>query len=64
MTKVKEDKIKELDKWVSEFRSVCRVAFYEDPQQLEKLGITVYSSGRKKKRKEEKDNTGEETREE
>lgn len=33
-----ELKLKELDSWVSDLRGVCEVAFYETPDQLEKLG--------------------------
>ncbi len=31
-------KLRELDSWVSDLRGVCEVAFYETPDQLEKLG--------------------------
>ncbi|OHD19760.1 MAG: hypothetical protein A2Y38_12080 [Spirochaetes bacterium GWB1_59_5] len=31
-------KLKDLDSWVSDLRGVCEVAFYEMPDQLEKLG--------------------------
>jgi len=31
-------KLKALDSWISDLRGVCEVAFYESPDQLEKLG--------------------------
>lgn len=34
----RDRKFKELDSWVSDLRGVCEVAFYEDRDELEKLG--------------------------
>lgn len=34
----RDRKLKELDCWVSDLRGVCEVAFYEDREELEKLG--------------------------
>jgi hypothetical protein len=36
-TVARDGKLRELDVWVSDFRTICRVAFYENPQELEKL---------------------------
>ncbi|HUX42861.1 MAG TPA: hypothetical protein VMV83_16965 [Rectinemataceae bacterium] len=40
-TAARDAKFRELDVWVSDFRTICRVAFYENPQELEKLGVMV-----------------------
>ncbi len=39
----RDGKIRELDAWVSELRSVARVALYEEPHELEKLGAMARS---------------------
>jgi hypothetical protein len=44
-TEARDKKIAELAKWVSDLKTVARVALAEDPQQLEKLGITVKGKG-------------------
>jgi len=38
-TAARDKKLRELDAWVSELRTIARVAFYENPQELEKLGV-------------------------
>lgn len=43
------EKIAELAAWVGELRSVCRLAFADRPQELEKLGILVRSRPRPKR---------------
>lgn len=47
--KERDKKVSELDKWVSDFRGICKIAFYESPEQLLKLGImgTVRKSRKK-----------------
>ena len=45
-TATRDDKLRELDTWVSDFRTICRVAFYENPQELEKLGMMVLNGPR------------------
>ncbi|PKL09712.1 MAG: hypothetical protein CVV51_02405 [Spirochaetae bacterium HGW-Spirochaetae-7] len=37
-TAERDRKLKELDSWVSDLRGVCEVAFYDTPDELEKLG--------------------------
>lgn len=39
-----------LNDWWSEFRAVCKSVFADDPQQMEKLGITVLSESYKKRK--------------
>ena len=48
-TALKDAKIRELDAWISDFRAICRVAFYESPQDLERLGVFVINTHHKKK---------------
>jgi hypothetical protein len=48
-TAERDKKIAELDAWVSDLRAIARVAFYESPQELEKLGIVALNSPRLKK---------------
>ncbi len=49
-TVARDKKVRELDTWVGELRAIARIAFYEQPQELEKLGIMVRNSpGRPKK---------------
>ena len=45
-TAARDSKLRELDTWVSDFRTICRVAFYENPQELEKLGVMVLNGPR------------------
>ena len=33
-----------LDEWMSDFISIARVAFEDDPQQLEKLHVRMFSA--------------------
>ena len=49
----RDAKLRELDDWVSNFRSVCRVALYEKPQELEKLGVMVLNVPRRTAKKAE-----------
>ncbi|MDA8409340.1 MAG: hypothetical protein M0001_02990 [Treponema sp.] len=46
-TVARDAKLRELDAWVSDLRAICRVAFYENPQELEKLGVKVRNGSRK-----------------
>ena len=46
-TAARDAKFRDLDVWVSDFRTICRVAFYENPQELEKLGVMVLNGPRK-----------------
>lgn len=43
-TAERDEKLRELDAWVSELLTVCRVAFYGHPQELEKLGVMAQTS--------------------
>ena len=45
----RDKKIAEPDQWVSDLRPNCKVAFAENPQQHEELGIVVLNEPRKKK---------------
>lgn len=49
-TQRRDQKIKELRAWYSDFLRLARVAFKEDPQLLETFGIVVPSKPRKRKR--------------
>jgi hypothetical protein len=49
-TAERDKKLEELDAWVSDLRAICRVAFYESPQELEKLGVLVVNAARPKKK--------------
>ena len=40
-TKARDQKIRELDQWISDYRAVLKVALDETPQKLERLGIKV-----------------------
>ena len=42
-TQVRNRKLRELDRWVSKYKKVARLAFRDNPQYLEKLGIVVKS---------------------
>lgn len=42
-TRVRNKAITALDKWMSDFRTIARVALKDRPQMLEQLGITVRS---------------------
>ena len=46
-TAARDAKMRELDAWVSDFRTICRVALYESPQELEKLGVMVLNGPRR-----------------
>lgn len=46
-TAQRDAKLRELDAWVSDFRCICRVALYEQPQELEKLGVMVLNGPRR-----------------
>jgi hypothetical protein len=48
-TMERDRKVKELDGYVSDLRAIAKVAFYESPQELEKLGIMARSAPRRKK---------------
>lgn len=49
-TQARDKKLRELDTWISEFRTICRLAFYETPQELEKLGVMALNSKRSPKK--------------
>jgi len=51
-TSDRDQKLAELRAWVKKFRTVVKVAFSEDPQELEKLGIVVLNAPRRKKKTE------------
>ena len=40
---IRDDKLDELDDWVSIYKRIARVVFKDEPQYLEKLGIIVKS---------------------
>ncbi len=48
-TMERDRKVAELDSWVADLRAIARVAFYESPQELEKLGILARSGPRARK---------------
>lgn len=52
-TAARDAKFRELDGWVSDFRTICRVAFYENPQELEKLGVMALNGPRRRGKKAE-----------
>ena len=49
-TDSRDKKMDELDKWLSNFRSIVKVAFDETPQKLERLGIMALNAPRAKKK--------------
>jgi hypothetical protein len=51
-TAARDKKLRELDAWVSELRTIARVAFYESPQELEKLGLMALNAHRRAKKAE------------
>jgi hypothetical protein len=51
-TAARDRKLQELDAWVSELRTIARLALYENPQELEKLGVMVMNGPRKAKKAE------------
>jgi hypothetical protein len=51
-TAARDKKLRELDAWVSELRTIARVAFYENPQELEKLGVMALNAPRRAKKAE------------
>ena len=51
-TAARDEKLRELDSWVSELRTIARVAFYEEPQELEKLGLLALNGPRRVKKLE------------
>jgi len=57
-TRERDKKIKELDSYVSNLRAIAKVAFYDSPQELEKLGIIARSAPRKKKAEAAKPSAG------
>jgi len=48
-TQDRDAKVKELDKWLSDFRAIIKIALDETPQRMEKLGIQVLNAPRAKK---------------
>jgi hypothetical protein len=59
-TALRDKKIDELEKWLSDFKSIVKIALYEHPQKLEKLGIIQRRPGEsgKKNSKQEKTSQG------
>jgi hypothetical protein len=49
-TASRDKKLRELDVYVSELRTIARVAFYEEPQELEKLGVMALNGPRRAKK--------------
>jgi hypothetical protein len=49
-TAARDKKLRELDAYVSELRTIARVAFYEEPEELEKLGVLVLNGPRRAKK--------------
>jgi len=45
----RDRQVADLDAWVGELKALARVAFTDDPQQLEKLGVVVLNAPRRKK---------------
>ena len=45
-TEARDSRIDELGKWLSDFRAVAKIAFSDDPQMLEKIGILARSSAK------------------
>lgn len=46
-TAERDRRLRDLDAYVSELRTIARVAFYEEPQELEKLGVLVLNAPRR-----------------
>ena len=53
VTQKKDDAIKIIDKWMSSFIKIARVAFEENKQMLEQLGIVVKNTRKKKDNSED-----------
>jgi hypothetical protein len=54
-TRLRDEAIAILYRWVIEFLTVCRAALKDRPEQLEKMGIKHYSPGYKRKSKEKEE---------
>jgi hypothetical protein len=52
-TKLRNDALEKLDFFITELFTVAEFSLKDKPQQVEKLGITVYSEGYKRRRKKE-----------
>jgi hypothetical protein len=48
-TAERDAKLRELDAWVSDLRAICKVAFYGQPEELEKLGFAPHGATRRRK---------------
>ncbi len=53
-TKLRNDAIEELDFYISELFTVAEFSLKDKPQQVEKLGITAYTEGYKKRKRRKK----------
>jgi hypothetical protein len=45
LTTKKNEVFRSLRQWLAAFKNACRIEFKDDPQNLERLGILVYSDG-------------------
>ena len=52
-TQKKDEAIKKIDDWMSDFIKIARVAFDDNKQMLEQLGIVVKNTRKKKETTEE-----------
>jgi hypothetical protein len=52
-TEIRDKKIEELDRWLSDYRAIVKIALSDNPQKLEKLGILARTEGTSYKKKTE-----------
>jgi hypothetical protein len=58
-TEERDKVVQELDDWMSPYRETCRIAFKDQPQQLERLGFPALSENYKKSKRRKKGETEE-----